>query len=115
MKKFIALLTMFLAFGVVSNAQSKKDEERLIAQKRQIENDINSIAKIVNLSDQLKSDFVTLLVMRGQAMQEANQEERKHIFVKYTQKMMGTLSAAQVDALKAKDAALYSRLTEYKE
>jgi len=116
MKKIIFLFTAVLAFSVNATAQSEKKATSKTEAKAVVGNetkDIEELATLVNLSPELKKDFLTLVEMRKNDLANTtNPEEKKGIFQRYTDKMIAGLTPEQKEIL-ANNPTLAKRLTTY--
>ena len=119
MKKIIAIAVLTLAFNFNSNAQealkatSIKTENNAELIQKNIAKDVADIDRVVTLNESLKRDFTTLLNMRAEALSNArSEEERKALNQRFSTKLLGGLSASQLELLK-RNKELYNRLTQY--
>lgn len=119
MKKIIAIAVLTLAFSFNSNAQqaakakSVKTENNPELIQKNIEKNVADIDKTVKLNESLKHDFTTLLNMREEALSNAKtEEERKALNERFSRKLLGGLTADQLELLKG-NKELYNRLTQY--
>jgi hypothetical protein len=115
MKKIISILTLLLAFSVNSNAQSAMGEatKQAPTPKETIYQDILQIAAITKMPESLQNDFMTVLLMREEAVANVkSDEDKKAVFEKLNTKMLSALSKEQIDALKSKKD-LYNKLFVY--
>ncbi len=119
MKKIIAITVLTLAFNFNSNAQealkatSIKTENNAELIQKNIAKDVADIDRVVTLNESLKHDFTTLLNMRAEALSNArSEEERKALNQRFSTKLLGGLSASQLELLKG-NKELYNRLTQY--
>lgn len=97
MKKFIAIVTMLLAFTVSMNAQ-----ERRVSSQQAATNDITKLtAKIKDINPTLKADLTTLMVSKHDGLSNpALSEAEKANLSKHTlRKLMSGLSEAQRNEL----------------
>ncbi len=124
MKKLVLIASLFFAFASNMNAQeAKKSEDRNTANmskeeliKTQAVNAIDQLDNMVSLNSDLKSNLTQLLFMREEAMNNSKSvEERKAIFTKYGQKLIGGLSEEQKRTLQAKNPELFKKLTVFQE
>lgn len=108
MKKIIAVVTMLLAFTISANAQDKKVSSQEAAQK-----DITALAAKVNLSENLKKDLTTLMVMKHDAKADVTltPEQKANALKAYERKLLSALTKEQKDAL-MKDPALLKKITQ---
>ena len=119
MKKIIAIALLTLSFSFTSNAQEtsktknvKTENSPELIQKK-IEKDVADIDKTVKLNESLKRDFTTLLNMRAEELNNAkNEEEKKAINERISKKLLGGLTADQLELLKG-NKELYNRLTQF--
>lgn len=116
MKRIIAILTLSLAFSLSSNAQQAKkntdaNQTTTISSKETVLQNISDLTKTVKLDDQLAKDLTSLLFMREEAVNNARTiEEKKSLFDRFSQKLMGGLSPDQLKKLQD-NKELYTRLT----
>ncbi|MBY0487127.1 MAG: hypothetical protein K2P85_08100 [Flavobacteriaceae bacterium] len=116
MKRIIAILTLSLAFSLSSNAQEAKkntdaNQTTTISSKETVLQNISDLTKTVKLDDQLAKDLTSLLFMREEAVNNARTiEEKKSLFDRFSQKLMGGLSPDQLKKLQD-NKELYTRLT----
>lgn len=118
MKRIFLLFALFIGFAITASAQDKANssEERIIAYKIQTEKDINTFAQVMGLDQQAKGDYMTLMMMRYEALNQVTTlEDKKAVFAKYTLKMTGAFKPESLEAFKAKDPKAYKRLMEFKE
>jgi hypothetical protein len=107
MKKIIAVVTMLLAFTVSVNAQDKKVSSQDAAQK-----DIAALTSKINITETLKKDLTTLMVMKHDALSDVTltPAQKESALQAYAHKLMTGLSKEQGEKLK-KDPALLKQLT----
>lgn len=108
MKKIIAVLTMLLAFTVSANAQDKKVSSQEAAQK-----DITALTSKITLSEDLKKDLTTLMVMKHDAKSDATltAEQKANAMKQYERKLMSALTKEQRETL-MKNPELFKKLTQ---
>lgn len=108
MKKIIAVLTMVLAFTISANAQDKKVSSQDAAQK-----DITALAAKVTLSEDLKRDLTTLMVMKhdAKADNKLTPEQKANALKQYEKKLLSALSKEQKETL-MKNPELLKKLTK---
>ncbi|WP_298221095.1 hypothetical protein [Flavobacterium sp.] len=96
MKKIIAIVTMLLAFTVSVNAQDKKVSSQEAAQK-----DIAALSAKVTMSENLKKDLTTLMVMKHDALNDAalTPEQKEHAREGYERKLLTGLNKEQRETL----------------
>lgn len=96
MKKIIAVVTMLLAFTISANAQDKKVSSQEAAQK-----DIATLATKITLSEDLKNNLMTLMVMKHDAKSDATltQVQKDNALNAYERKLLGALSKEQRETL----------------
>ncbi len=119
MKKIIAILALSIAFSYSAKAQ--ETIKSASAQTREVSNTksdtykvIEELDRTVKLDAGLKNDLTNLLFMRQEAVSNAqNEDEKKSLFTRYTNKFLGGLTPEQLESLK-KNKELYISLTEYK-
>jgi predicted nucleic acid-binding Zn-ribbon protein len=119
MKKIIAITILTLAFSFNSNAQDAAKAKNIKTEnnpeliQKNIAKDVADIDKTVTLNESLKRDFTTLLNMRAEALSNARTEEdRKALNERFSTKLLGGLTASQLELLKG-NKELYNRLTQY--
>ena len=107
MKKIIAVVTMLLAFTVSVNAQDKKVSSQEAAQ-----NDIAALTSKVTISETLKKDLLTLMVMKHDALSDATltAAQKENASKSFEHKLMSGLSKEQREVL-LKDPALMKKLS----
>ncbi|WP_309642604.1 hypothetical protein [Flavobacterium sp.] len=107
MKKIIAVVTMLLAFTVSVNAQDKKVSSQEAAQK-----DIAALSSKVTISETLKQDLLTLMVMKHDALSDATltKEQKENASKGFEHKLLSGLSKEQREVL-LKDPALLKKLS----
>jgi len=107
MKKLIAVLTLLFAVTFSANAQDKKVSSQDAAQK-----DIAALVQKVTISESLKKDFYTLMVMKHDALAEAKtQAQRDAIAEAYGHKVLGGLDKEQRSIVE-KDKNLLKQLSQ---
>ena len=117
MRKIFYILALFFSFATIVSAQekTKMTEQELISFKIQTEKDVNELAQVMKLSEEEKGDYITIIMMRQEALSQIKSvEDKKAIFEKFNNKMIGNFKPNQIDALKTSNPALYSRLLEFK-
>ncbi len=125
MKRFFAILTLSLAFSLSSNAQESQktlsvDTTAKVdttvkpeTSKEALLKDITELKKSVKLEDQLVEDLTNLLFMRDEAVNNVRTiEEKKALYEKFSQKLMGGLTPDQLKQLQ-ENKELFSRLTQF--
>lgn len=108
MKKLIAVLTLFLAFGFSANAQEGKKMNADEAAKA----DVVRLAELVPLQGTQEQDFIRLFVMKHNILNDASasQEKKKEITRIVDGKIRATLNAEQIQRLEANPDA-FAKLT----
>jgi len=119
MKKIIAIAVLTLAFNFNSNAQeaskakNNKIENNLELIQKNIAKDVADIDKAVTLNESLRRDFITLLNMRAEALNNSkSEEERKALNERFSTKLLGGLTSSQLELLKG-NKELFTRITQY--
>lgn len=108
-----------MAFGFSANAQStvkleadSKSKEQNV--KEMAYNQLRELSSVVQLSPELKDDFLNLFMMRNEAVNNTKSyEEKAAIYERFGQKMLSGLSEEQVKKL-AENKELYNKLTNLK-
>ena len=116
MKKIIAIAALFLAFNFNANAQTPKAVKGYkveVITPESIAKDHEALTKTVTMNESLKKDMMTLLSMRMESVNAAASiEDKKVIFARYGQKLLGGFTKEQLTQLKS-NVELYTKLTEY--
>ena len=116
MKKIIAIAALFLAFSFNASAQeasNAKSVKSVEITPESISKDIANLTKTVTMDESLKKDMMTLLSMRMESVNASqNLEEKKVIYARYGQKLLGGFTKEQLTQLKS-NVELYTKLTEY--
>lgn len=116
MKKIIAIAVLFLAFSFNANAQVSlkvKETKTEAITPESIVKQHDELAKTVAMNEILANDMMTLLKMRMiDVNAAATAEEKKAIFVRYSQKLLGGFTPEQLKQFKSNNA-LYLKLTQY--
>ena len=108
-----------VAFGFSANAQSslKMDSGSKSKEKNVKEvafEELRELSNTVQLSPELKNDFMSLLIMRNEAVNNAKTyEEKAEIYERFAQKLLGGLNEEQAMKLK-ENKELYDKLTNIK-
>ena len=107
MKKLIAVLTLLLAFTVGANAQDKKVSNEEAAQK-----DVAALVQKVTISESLKKDMQTLMVMKHEALSNPSNTaaDKENISKRFERKVLAGLTEAQ-RAVVIADAALLKQIS----
>ena len=97
MKKIIAVVTMLLAFTISANAQDKKVSSQEAAQK-----DIATLASKITLSEDLKNNLTTLMVMKHDAKSDATltPAQKENALNAYERKLLSALNKEQQETVK---------------
>lgn len=119
MKKIVSIVVLMMAFGFSANAQStvkleadSKSKEQNV--KEMAYNQLRELSSVVQLSPELKDDFLNLFMMRNEAVNNTKSyEEKAAIYERFGQKMLSGLSEEQVKKL-AENKELYNKLTNLK-
>ncbi len=95
MKKLIAIATLFFAFTINASAQDKK---ATVSPQEKAKNEMMTLNAKLNLSDDLKRDFYTLLAMKHEELQNKPQmtaADKEKMSKKIEAKMMSALNESQ--------------------
>ena len=95
MKKLIAIATLFFAFTINASAQDKK---ATVSPQEKAKNEMMTLNAKLNLSDDLKRDFYTLLAMKHEELQNKPQmtaADKEKMSKKIEAKMMSALTESQ--------------------
>jgi hypothetical protein len=116
MKKIITIVALIFAFSFNANAQDQKIVKGYkveVITPESIAKDHDALIKTVSMNESLKKDMMTLLSMRMESVNAVQSvEEKKIIFARYTQKLIGGFTKDQLTQLKS-NLELYTKLTEY--
>lgn len=126
MKRIILLALVSLSVGMNALAQEKTKKNEVKAMSASIEannaevfkkNAVNLISQLdeyVGLDETMKNDFMNLIYMRNDAINNVtSQEDKKAVFTKYTMKLVSALNEKQIQILEIKYPEFYKNLTEY--
>ncbi|WP_396151450.1 hypothetical protein [Flavobacterium sp.] len=119
MKKIVSIVVLMIAFGFSANAQSNLKLESDAKSKDQnvkemAYSELRELSSVVELTPELKNDFLTLLVMRNEAVNNAKTyEEKAAIYERFGQKLLSGLSEQQSKKL-SENKELYNKLTNLK-
>ena len=107
MKKFIAVLTLILAFSVNANAQDQKVSNEIAAKQDAVE-----LAEFLQLKGTQQEDFMRLFQMKYSTLNDpAMSEERKKEMSRVVEaKLRASLTAEQLQKLDA-NPALVAKFT----
>lgn len=120
MKKIVSIVVLMVAFGFSANAQSnlKLESETKPKQENAKElayTELRELSSVVELTPELKNDFLTLFMMRNEAMTNTNSEEEKAaVYERFGQKFLTGLTEEQNRKL-SENKELYNKLTKYKQ
>ena len=126
MKKIILLALVSLSVGMNAVAQEKAKKSEVKALSASVDNNnaevfkknsvnlISQLDEYVGLDDTMKNDFMNLIYMRNDAINNVtSQEDKKAVFTKYTMKLVSALNEKQIQILEIKYPEFYKNLTEY--
>lgn len=119
MKKIVSIVVLMIAFGFSANAQSNlklesdsKSKEQNV--KEMAYSELRELSSTVELSPEQKNDFLTLFVMRNEALNNTKSyEEKTAIYERFGQKLLSGLSEEQSKKL-SENKEVYNRLTNLK-
>lgn len=108
-----------IAFGFSANAQSNlklesdsKSKDQNV--KEMAYSELRELSSVVELTPESKNDFLTLFMMRNEAVNNAKSyEEKAAIYERFGQKLLSGLSEEQSKKL-SENKELYNRLTNLK-
>ena len=108
-----------IAFSFSANAQSSvklesesKSKEQNV--KEMAYSELRELSTVVELTPELKNDFLTLFIMRNEAVNNAKTyEEKAAVYERFGQKMLSGLSEQQAKKL-TENKELYNKLTNLK-
>lgn len=117
MKRIFAILTLSLAFSLSSNAQEAKtlsvSQTSADSPKEALLKDITELKNSVKLEDQIVEDLTNLLLMREEAVNNVRTiEEKKALYERFGQKLLGGLNPDQLKQLEG-NKELLIRLTQF--
>ncbi len=97
MKKFIAALTLLLAFSINANAQDKKELSTAEKGKK----DAVALAQYLDLNESMTADFERLFEQKYRTLADKtlSQERREEVSRIIEMKIRATLSEAQMEKL----------------
>jgi len=118
MKKLIAVLTLLFAFTITANAQNKKAAAPAPVAKEKVSSDaaakkdVAALIAKVTISESLKNDMYTLMVMKHDALsnQKLTADQKEEVAEKFTRKLLSALSTEQRAQVEA-DSALLQQLS----
>lgn len=119
MKKIVSIVVLMIAFGFSANAQSNLKLESDSKSKDQdvkemAYSELRELSSVVELTPESKTDFLTLFMMRNEAVNNAKSyEEKAAIYERFGQKLLSGLSEEQSKKL-SENKELYNRLTNLK-
>lgn len=119
MKKIVSIVVLMVAFGFSANAQSNlkiesdsKSKDQNVKEMAYAE--LRELSSVVELTPELKNDFLTLFIMRNEAVNNTKSyEEKAAIYERYGQKLLSGLNEQQAMKLK-ENKELYNKLTNLK-
>lgn len=119
MKKIVSIVVLMIAFSFSANAQSNlklesdsKSKDQNV--KEMAYGELRELSSVVELSPEQKNDFLTLFVMRNEAVNNAKSyEEKTAVYERYGQKLLSGLSEEQSKKF-SENKELYNRLTNLK-
>lgn len=117
MKKLIAVVTLMLAFTVSAQGQNKNAAAAAagieqVPSDKAAKNDVSALVAKITISESLKKDMYTLMVMKHDALADPklSAANKESISKKFEHKIMAGLSPEQREKLSA-DSALLQQLT----
>lgn len=112
MKKFIAALTLILAFSVNANAQDKKE----LTSAEKGKKDAVALAQYLDLNETMTADFERLFEQKYRTLEDKNlsQERRAEVSRIIELKIRATLTDAQMEKLQANKDLFKSLITHEK-
>lgn len=119
MKKIVSIVVLMFAFCFSANAQSNsKMESTSNSKEKNVKEmayeELRELSSVVELSPELKNDFMSLFMMRTEAINNVKSfEEKAAIYERFGQKLLGGLDEKQVTKLK-ENKELYNKLTNFK-
>ena len=107
MKKIMLIIAMFVGITTASFAANTTDPVTLAKQ------DIKELLEVVEISQHLKNDLLTLFTMKYEALSDTNlhPDNAQQIRARFGDKFMAGLTDDQLAALK-KNPELFERLTK---
>lgn len=92
MKKLIAVITLVFAFTINAQAQDKK-----LTNEQAATNDVAALVKKVTISQGLKNDMYTLMLMKHESLSDTTltDAQRKNISEVFQHKIMSGLTPEQ--------------------
>lgn len=119
MKKIVSIVVLMVAFSFSANAQSNlKMESDSNSKDQNVKEmayaELRELSSVVELTPELKNDFLTLFIMRNEAVNNAkSHEEKAAVYERFGQKLLSGLSEQQAMKLK-ENKELYNKLTNIK-
>ena len=117
MKKLIAVLTLLFAFTITANAQNKKAAAAPVAQEKvssdaAAKKDVAALIAKVTISESLKNDMYTLMVMKHDALSnpKLTADQKEEVAQKFSRKLLSALTPEQRTQVEA-DSALLNQLS----
>jgi hypothetical protein len=107
MKKIMLIIAMFVGISTTSFASNITDPVTLAKE------DIKELLEVVEISQHLKNDLLTLFTMKYEALSDINlhPENAQQIRTRFADKFMAGLTDEQISALK-KNPELFERLAK---
>ncbi|HMK07111.1 MAG TPA: hypothetical protein VK476_06255 [Flavobacterium sp.] len=92
MKKLIAVITLLFAVTISAQAQDKK-----LTVEQAAKNDVAALVQKVTISESLKSDMYTLMIMKHESLSDETltEAQRKNISEVFQHKVMSGLTPEQ--------------------
>lgn len=119
MKKIVSIVVLMFAFCFSANAQSNvksvaDDNSKELNVKEMAYNELRELSSVVELTPELKNDFLNLFIMRNEAVNNAKSyEEKSAIYERFGKKLLSGLSEEQSKKL-SENKELYNKLTNLK-
>ena len=116
MKKFIAVVTLLFAFTISASAQEKKavaaPKEAVVSIEQAAKDDIAALVQKITLSESLKKNFYSLMVMKHERLSTPNlsAKEKEELAKVYEHKILAGVSPEQRKVLVA-DPVLMKKLS----
>lgn len=119
MKKIVSIVVLLVAFGFSSNAQSNLKMEsdsktKEVNTKEMAYTELRELSSVIEFSPEQKNDFISLFMMRNEAVNNAKTyEEKASVYERFGQKFLSGLSEEQTKKL-SENKELYNKLTNLK-
>jgi len=117
MKKLIAVLTLLFAFTITANAQNKKAAPAPVVTEKvssdaAAKKDVAALIAKVTISESLKNDMYTLMVMKHDALSDAKltAAQKEEVSQRFVKKLISALTPEQRAQVEG-DAALLNQLS----